>query len=81
MEVIEMTIVIWVLLAISVILTAISLFFGIKALRTTTKKYSLPELLRGYIKENRAVYGVCNHGISMDDIDCIQIISPEEIGL
>ena len=75
-----MTQVIWCLLAVSVILMAISLFCGVKALRKS-HKYSLPEQLRSYIKENRAVYGVCNHGISMDDIDCIKIISPEEIGL
>ena len=74
-----MTIVILVLLAMSVILTIISLFVGVKALRAP--KYSMPELLRGYIKENRAVYGVCNHGISMDDIECIQVVSPKEIGL
>ncbi len=74
-----MTIVVYALLAVSVIVTFISLIVGTRALRTP--KYNLSELLRVYIKEHNAIYGVCNHGTSMDDIECIQILSPEEIGL
>lgn len=74
-----MTYVIYVLLVVAVILAIVSLVFGVKALRMP--KYSMSELLCGYIRENRGIYGVCNHGISMDDIESIQIVSPKDIGL
>ncbi len=75
-----MTIFIIVLSVVSLLLGVLSVSFGIKSINNQ-KGYSLPQQLRQYIRTNKAVFGVCNHGNSMDEITNVQVLSPKQLGL
>ena len=75
-----MTAFIIVLSIISFIFAILSVFSGISIIKNQ-KSYTMPQQLRKFIRENRDVYGVCNHGKSMDDINDIRVLSPKEIGI
>lgn len=74
-----MLIIFYVIVVTMLFLAIGSLVFGIMVM--CKHQFTLPEVLRSFIRENRQTYGVCNHGTSMDDVPNIQVLSPNELGL
>lgn len=74
-----MTIFITVLLIMAAIAVVFSLVYEAKT--TKEPKYSMSELLCAYIRENRAIYGICDCRLFMDSTEDVKVISPQELGL
>ena len=72
------TIILSVLLVVFLILAVV---FSIKDIKHNQKQIELPRVLRTYIRERRELFGVSNHGTSMDSVTEIQVISPKQMGL
>lgn len=75
-----MTIFIIALSVIATLFGVLSVVFGIGTIRKQSG-YTLPQQLRKYIRTNKEIYGVCNHGKSMDEIKDIRVLSSKQLGL
>ena len=70
-----------VLSILTVSFSIIALIFTIITNRNNKPKMDMTRELRSYIKENRAQFGVSNHGTSMDSVEQIYVVSPKKMGI
>lgn len=75
-----MTLFISILTIIAIVLGLLSLGTGISSINSQNKSANIQQL-RGYVRKNRKLFGVTNHGKSMDEITTIRVLSPSDIGI